>query len=89
MKKIVPDPPVATILAALAYFEERLNHASDLLNCANATTYEAGVNLQGQDRALVMASTHLIAQTQGLIEQMIDYLPGVSGACRAFAEIEV
>lgn len=39
MDKMVPDPPVATILAALACFEERLNHASDLLiNCANATT---------------------------------------------------
>ncbi|MFS2157186.1 hypothetical protein ACCD10_07500 [Pseudomonas sp. Pseusp122] len=88
MKKIVPDPPVATILAALACFEERLNHASDLLNCANATTYEAGDNLQGQDRALVMASTHLIAQTQGLIEQMIDYLPTVSGACRAFVKTD-
>ena len=83
MKKIVPDPPVSTLQAALAYFEERLNHASDLLNCANATAYEAGDNLQGQDRALTMASSHLIIQAQSEIELMIEYLPSVSRAGRA------
>ncbi|WP_241509588.1 DUF6124 family protein [Pseudomonas ovata] len=79
MKKIVPDPPGSTPTPApgtsLISFEDQLNHVSELLGCANATAYECGDNLCGEQRALAMATTHLIAQAQGVIDLMIDHLP--------------
>lgn len=83
MKKIVPDPPDSPFLPipglCLISFEDQLNHASELLNCANATAYECGDGLSGQQRALAMATTHLIAQAQGVIDLMIDHLPPEPG----------
>lgn len=78
MKKIVPDPPVLTLVPppqpSLLIFEDALIHASDLLHCAHATAYESGDQLEGQQRALAMATTHLITQAQDLIDLIIDHL---------------
>lgn len=78
MKKIVPDPPGPTLPPppppSMLLFEDALIHASDLLHCAHATAYESADNLQGQQRALGMATTHLITQAQDLIDLIIDHL---------------
>ncbi|WNW09791.1 hypothetical protein RRX38_01050 [Pseudomonas sp. DTU_2021_1001937_2_SI_NGA_ILE_001] len=75
MKKLVPDPSLSLVASCATpssmSFEDQLNHAADLLNCANATAYECGDSLHGQPRALAMASAHLIAQAQAVIEQAL------------------
>ncbi|GAB7529466.1 hypothetical protein PS3A_18750 [Pseudomonas sp. 3A(2025)] len=78
MKKIVPDPPVLSLVPppqpSMLVFEDALIHVSDLLHSAHATAYESADNLHGQQRALGMATTHLIIQAQDLIDLIIDHL---------------
>ncbi|WNW13437.1 hypothetical protein RRX38_20510 [Pseudomonas sp. DTU_2021_1001937_2_SI_NGA_ILE_001] len=69
IRKLVPDPPLPTT------FESQLAQVCDLLRCANATVYECGDNLHGTARDLAMASSHLIVQAQGVVDQLLDRLP--------------
>ncbi len=52
--------------------EDALVHASELLKCAAATTYETADNLTGEQRALAFSAYHLIGMAKTLVDSSVD-----------------
>lgn len=73
MKSITLDPSLSPILInPLLSKEQALNHASDMLRCVRAVTYECGENLSGHERQSVFAALHMIETISALVDHSLE-----------------
>ncbi|WP_439855226.1 DUF6124 family protein [Pseudomonas yamanorum] len=74
MSKIVTEEPALFAVDPDTSFESALIHTSSLLHCASVTAQQAGDQLDGTSRALVVSVMHLVDMARVMVDRAVDCL---------------